>query len=126
MPSLMFPYQSKSWKVIEKFTNSHTNPETKHSESHIRKKRRRIMGDIFFVVLCSNLLSLCDAEAGAEKRLRGDHYNEFHSLLSVIALLICITGIFICLWCTCCGHHDYFTIMDRQRFHEQNKNGDDV
>ena len=127
MITQMFPYWNKSGKASEKITSFHAQHKLKHSsEDNIRTKRRRFVCDIFFLALCSDLLPLCYAGAGAGKRLKGEHYNEFHTLLTVLALLLCIVGIFGCLWCTCCGHHDYFTILDRRRFQQENVNSDEV
>ena len=42
-------------------------------------------------------------------------FSEFDTFLTSFALLMCIAGLFTCVWCSCCGHEDYFQSWDQRR-----------
>lgn len=81
------------------------------------KQQHFIYGAVLFLAVCGSVVPLCNAGAGMRKRPK-DRFNEFDTLLTVLAVLLCIGGIFVCAWCTCCGHHDYLTILDERRFQQ--------
>ena len=93
--------------------------------SVIAKGHHFIYGAVLFLAVCSSIVPLCSAGTDTGKRPK-DGYNEFDTLLTVMAVLLCIGGIFVCAWCTCCGHHDYLTILDQRRFQQQVLDSDTV
>lgn len=99
---------------------------TGSSKNNVMSKRQHfICGAVLSVAVCGSVVPVCNASAGIRKEPNG-RFNEFDTLLTVLALLLCIGGIFMCAWCTCCGHHDYFTILDQQRFQQQALHSNEV
>ena len=91
----------------------------------ISKRQYFICGAVLSVAVCGIVVPACNASAGIGKE-RNSRLNEFDTLLTVMALLLCIGGIFMCAWCTCCGHHDYFTRLDQRRFQQQALDSNEV
>ena len=88
-------------------------------------KNNAITSAVLFLAVCGSVVPLCNAGDDTRKRPK-DSFNEFDTLLTVLAVLLCMGGICVCAWCTCCGHHDYFTILDQRRFRQQALDSDAV
>ena len=71
--------------------------------------------------LLFSLIQPCSADDSAWGRTIENNFSEFDTLLTTIVLLLCIAGIFLCVWCAFCGHRDYFVSLDQRRllFHQQ-------
>ena len=99
---------------------------TGSSKNNVMSKRQHfICGAVLSIAVCGSVVPVCNASSGARKESNG-RFNEFDTLLTVLALLLCIGGIFMCAWFTCCGHHDYFTILDQRRFQQQALHSNEV
>ena len=99
---------------------------TGSSKNNVMSKRQHfICGAVLSVAVCGSVLPVCNASAGIRKEPNG-RFNELDTLLTVLALLLCIGGIFACAWFTCCGHHDYFTTLDQRRFQQQALHSNEV
>ena len=61
------------------------------------------------------LLAVRSSDAGALGRTLQINFNEFDALLTLLSLFLSAAGLFVCIWCTCCGHQDYFISMDQRR-----------
>lgn len=79
---------------------------------------------LFGALLQAVVPQLCDANVRAIRR-RTDQNNsteidrnnssEIDTILTSLTLLLCIVGIFLCIWCTCCSRQDFFASIDQRR-----------
>ena len=101
---------------------------TVSSKNNVTSKRQHfVCSAVLSVAVCGSVVPVCNASAGVRKEQEPNgRFNEFDTLLTVLALLLCIGGIFVCVWFTCCGHHDYFTILDQRRFQQQALHSNEV
>lgn len=123
---LMFCHWTQSGKASEKITVFSKPKLTGSSKINVDvNKRHHFICGALFLAVCGSLVPLCNAGAGTRKRPK-DHFSEFDSLLTVLALLLSIAGIFMCVWRTCCAHHAYFSILDQRKFQQQALSGNAV
>lgn len=121
---LVFHWTQSTLKASEKTKSRFSSCKmTSPSKNNVMAKRQSfICSTVIFLAVCGSLVPLCNAGAGRKRP--ENRFNEFDTLLTVLAVLLCIGGIFVCAWCTCCGHHDYFTILDQRRFQQQTLDSD--
>ena len=79
---------------------------------------------LFGALLQAVVPQLCDANVRAMRRrtdqnnsteLGRNNSSEIDTIFTSLTLLLCIVGIFLCIWCTCCSHQDFFASIDQRR-----------
>ena len=85
---------------------------------------RNVIYLLFGALLQAVVPQLCHANVAAirgrtdqnnSRETGRNNFNEIDSILTSLTLLLCTVGVFLCIWCTCCSHQDFFASIDQRR-----------
>ena len=84
---------------------------------------RSFINLLFGTILQAVVLKPCDAnvaiggssDQNSSSEIGRNNFSEIDSILTSLTLLLLAVGVFLCIWCTCCSHQDFFASLDQRR-----------